>query len=217
VVSGAEGDASAIGQVSWIDHGTCERLIISYRTSAGAPAVDPPTVATLLIRQSAVLRLNIGTSVTVSAFKEQVVDSPLVEGVFVVRTPTGAIFADIHLASAAVARVINQSSPARTAIDLRAGGPRLTSQPLRSGETIVVEPLGGDVRYPFSISGYALGDEAEIVGSLQANGSAVVEARASVAERYDTWGAFTVLFTDGPAGPVTATVGDVEVRLTAVR
>ena len=216
VVSGSEGDASAIGQVSWVDHGSCERLIISYRTSAGAPAVDPPTVATLFIRQSAVLRLNIGISVTASAFKEQVVDSPLIDGVFVVKTPTGAVFADIHLADAAVARVINQSSPARTAVDLRPGGPQLTSKPLRAGETIVIEPLAGDVRYPFSISGYGLGDDAEIVGLLRSE-TATIEAPASVARRYDTWGAFTVLFTDGPAGLITVTVGGVEVELTAIR
>lgn len=216
VVSGTEGDATAIGQVSWLDYGPCERFIISYRTSAGAPAVDPPTVATLLVRQSAVLRLNIGSSITASAFKEQVVDSELIDRVFVVETPAGGLFVDIHLANEAVARVTNQSSPARTVVDFRVGGSPLESRPLRAGDTVVVEPLTGDVRYPFSVSGYALGDQQELLATL-VSGDTSIEASASIADRYDTWGAFTVLFTDGPAGPITVQVGEVTLELTAVR
>ncbi len=216
VVSGSEGDATAIGQVSWLEYGPCERFIVSYRTSAGAPAVDPPTVATLFIRQSAVLRLNIGTSVTASAFKEQVVDSELVDGVFVVETPAGGLFVDMHLAGEAVARVTNQSGPARTVVDFRRGGSSLETRPLRAGDTIVVEPLSGDVRYPFSVSGYALGNQPQVLATL-VSGDTSIEAAASIADRYDTWGAFTILFTDGPAGPITVQVGDVTLELIAVR
>ena len=216
VLRSAGGDVTAVGGVTWHDYGGCEQIVIDYQTAEGAPAVDPPTVATLLIRNSGVLRLNLDATVSGSRFQEQRVDTPMVDAVFAVSTPSGSIYLDIHLADAVVARVANVSGPGRTVVDVRRGGPPTTASPVRSGDVIVVEPLLGDVAYPFSISGYALVAGEEIDATLT-GGSGSVEATAPVSGRYDTWGAFTILFTDGPEGPITIDVSGLNLVLTARR
>jgi hypothetical protein len=216
VLRSAGGDVTAVGGVTWHDYGGCEQIVIGYQTAEGAPAVDPPTVATLLIRDSGVLRLNLDATVSGSRFQEQRVDTPMVDAVFAVSTPSGSIFLDIHLADAVVTRVANVSGPGRTVVDVRRGGAPTTASPVRSGDLIVVEPLLGDVAYPFSISGYALVAGEEIDATLTGI-SGSVEATARVSGRYDTWGAFTILFTDGPEGPITVDVSGLNLLLTARR
>lgn len=216
VLTSSSAEMAAVGGVSWRDYGGCERLIIEYQTTEGAPAVDPPTVATLLIRASGVLRLNLDETVTTSRFQEQQVDTDLVDGVFAVRTPSGATFVDIHLADAVVARVANVSGPGRTIVDLRRGGTPYGGTPTRAGNIIVVEPLLGDVSYPFSVSGYALTDDDEITATL-VGGTASIEASAPISDHYDTWGSFTLLFPDGPDGPITVDLGGLRLILTARR
>lgn len=214
VLTEGAGDVATIGGVTWRDYGPCERLIVEYQTVEGAPAVDPPTVATLLIRSSGVLRLTLDSSVTGSRFQEQRLDTDLVSAVFAVENPSRTIFVDIHLANTGVARVFNSSSPARTIIDIRGGGEPIENLPLRSPDLVIVEPLTGDVTYPFSVSGYSLQPDDQISATLQGRGE-TRETAATIADRYDTWGSFTVLFTDGPDGPITVEIGGLELVLTA--
>ncbi len=216
VLSSSSADVAAIGGITWRDYGGCERLVIEYQTAEGAPAVDPPTVATLLIRSSGVLRLNLDPSVTASRFQEQQVDTEMVDGVFAVRTPSGSIFIDVHLADTVVARAANVSGPGRTIIDLRRGGTPLVGSPVRVGNIIVVEPLLGDVSYPFSVSGYALTRRDEISARL-VEGDTATETSTRIPDHNDTWGSFTLLFPDGPEGPITVEIGELNLTLTARR
>lgn len=213
-VSRSRTDAAAVGTVRWEVHEGCERVEIGLTTGEGAPAVDPPTVASFLIRGAGVLRISLGREVALSAIAEQLVDTELVERVFVVRAVDGSLFVDLHLAAPAFARVRSASGPARVVVDLQPGGPAYRHPPARQGDVIVVEPAGGVGTYPLAVSGYLRTGAAEVSATLTGVAGERVTAASRVANQADAWGSFVVLFGDGPIGTVdVAVAGAVTVSL----
>lgn len=207
-------DAAAIGAVRWEVHEGCERVEVGLTTGEGAPAVDPPTVASFLIRSAGVLRVTLGREVAASAIAEQLIDTDLVDRAFVVRAADGSLFVDLHLAAPAFARVRSASGPARVVVDLQPGGPAYRHPPARQGDVIVVEPAGGVGTYPLAVSGYVRTGDREVSGTLTGAAGERATTSSPVGDQADAWGSFVLLFADGPIGPVdVAVAGAVTVTL----
>lgn len=200
-------DAGILARIQWEQHSGCERLVIEFATAEGAPAVEPPTVGSFFIREAGVLRMTLGQPVVATAVAEQLVQSALVDRVFVVRTLDGGLFVDVHLAQAAFARMTTATGPARTLIDLQPGGPDYPASARRSGDVIVVEPVQSTLSYPFSVTGYLRTGAEEAEGTVVSLGDGeTATAAGTVGDQSTTWGAFVILFPDGPSGRISVNV-----------
>ncbi|MFO7549060.1 MAG: hypothetical protein R6X29_09370 [Acidimicrobiia bacterium] len=204
------GDARTLREISWDEFERCDRLVFSFGSEAGAPAVVPPAVATFLDRATGVLRVSLPAEVDGSVIATQLVDTKLVDRVFVVRTADGTLALDVHLAAAALARVQASTAPSRITVDLVPGGSGYGSSPLLTEDVVVLTPTGGSVAYPFAVTGYRWGDLGAVRVSTP---SASQEATTTTAEGSDGWSSFVALFPDGPTGPVVLELGDVVLDL----
>lgn len=207
VIERLDSDADVVTGVRWSTFPDCERIVVEFAASSGAPAVAPPGVGPLFIRSAGVLRLQLDPTVTRSTVMDQVVDTPLVDHVFVVRRPTNDLFLDIHLADPAVVRVTVASSPARIVVDIQPGGDPYRGPAVRSDALVVVDPSPGSAVYPFTVNGYTLRPATAIDVTIESAGQ-VETYTAAVGPGGDAWGAFTVLVPDGPIGPASMVVGN---------
>ena len=207
LIERADSDADIIAGLSWTSFGNCDRLVIDFVAASGAPAVSPPGVGPLFIRSAGVLRLQLDAAVTGSAVLDQVVDSNLVHRAFVVRRPTDELFVDLHLKNPAVVRVNVAAGPARILVDLLAGGEAYTSPAIVTDDLVVVDPVGGPLIYPFTVNGYLRTLVDTMTVTLE-SGEVTSTYEGEVGPKGDTWGAFTVLVSDGPDGSGTLIVAD---------
>lgn len=208
-------DAALLQEIRWQAFPGCERFSVAFATAEGAPAVTPPGVAGVLMRDQGVLRLAFGPQVTVSTIADQTVGTDLVRSAYVVRALDGSLFVDLQLAVPVEARAGSASSPARAVVELRPGGEPYPSTPATTSDLVLLAPTRGAVRYPFSVSGYARTGDTSITGTITGADGTSATKSSSVADQRYTWGAFILLFPDGPTGLVTLRVGNVQVLLTA--
>lgn len=206
IIERQDTDADIVTAIRWSTFPECERVVIDFAASSGAPAVAPPGVGPLFIRSSGVLRLQLDPAVSRSSVLDQVIEGALVERAFVVRRPSGELFVDLHMRTPALVRVSVVSGPARIVVDAIPGGAPYPATALITEDLVVVDPAGSVAVYPFTVNGYSrLG-----TGSLQVEidvDGAVEIFDGEVGAGGDTWGAFTVLIPDGPDGQGTMIVG----------
>lgn len=199
-------DADIVTGIRWSTFPECERVVIDFAASSGAPAVAPPGVGPLFIRSSGVLRLQLDPAVSRSSLLDQAIEGTLVERAFVVRRPTGELFVDLHLRSPALIRVSVVSGPARVVIDAIPGGPPYPATALVTDELVVVDPAGTSAVYPFTVNGYSRTRTDSLQVEVDVGGEvAIFDGEVGVGG--DAWGAFTILITDGPDGQGTVIVG----------
>ncbi len=207
-----DSDAATIATIRWQDFPLCERFTVEFASAEGAPAVRPPTVAGTLA--PGLLRVSFGEPITDSPIADQRVETDLVRRLFVVRDLDGTLFIDLHLADDVVARVDAESGPARVVIDLAPTTRPLDAEPVVTPTLVVTEPTGGDVRYPLTVFGYVRADDQDLVGTIRTLGGASVSANGVTAPHGDVWGAFVLLFPDGPTGAAVLDLAGVEIPLT---
>ena len=195
-------DAALIARIHWQKFAACERLEIELGTAGGAPALESPAIAGFFIRSAGVLRVTLGSRVESSHVSDQVIDSKLIDRVFVVRSLDGTVFVDIHLAAPALARVSAGRGPGRALVDLRPGGGAYSTPALATPAVVVVEPAGGVVSYPFSVGGYVRGAISLIEATLTNGAGDTASASGPPAGDPDLWRSFVVLFPNGPPGSV---------------
>lgn len=193
-------DAAVITRMSWQDFGACERLEIDLGTSGGAPALEAPAVAGFFIRDAGVLRITLGPTVESSHLTDYLIETTLMDRLFVVRSLDGSLFVDIHMSAPVLARVSSARSPARAIIDLRPGGTGYPNAAKYSPSVVIVEPAGGAVSYPFSVGGYVKGDVGVVEASLVGTDGASTETSTPPAADLDLWRSFVILFPNGPIG-----------------
>lgn len=203
-----DSDASVIQAYGWDPVGPCERIRVGFATAEGAPAVAPPSVDIAFLRWAGVIRLELGTGVTSAIVAEQLVDTTLVDRIYTVTQVDGTIFVDIHLREPAFVRAFTSSRPATVAVDIAAGGQPYTDPADRTGDLVIVPPDPTTLAYPLTVSGYTLAAEESIEGVLASPDGTQVAAEAAVGANDFTWGAFSMVFPDGPPGDVTLVVGD---------
>lgn len=202
-----DSDADVVAGIRWTSFPVCDRIVIEFAASSGAPAVSPPSVGPLFIRSAGVLRIQLDPVVSRSSILDQVIDGTLAKSAYVVRRTTNDLFIDLHLSAPASVRLSVASSPARVVVDLLAGGEPYPAPAIVTDDLVVVDPVGGNVIYPFTVNGYLRGGGDSMTVTVEAAG--VLESRTGeVGQRGDAWGAFTVLIPDGPTGPGSILIGD---------
>lgn len=201
-----QSDSRVIGQISWNADAACETFTFSFVTSEGAPATTPPTLTVSYVEGSPVIRVAFDSDGTVVT--DQLVETALIDRLFVVRALDGAMFVDLHLAGPTQARIRTEGSPARVTLDLQPGIVEYPIAPAYSDLAVVVTPLDGElVGGTLSLSGYTRAFESNVLIIATAGDQVVAESITTAASGLVTWGEFqTDIFL--PPGEVSLFVGD---------
>ncbi len=207
-VDSSQSDAATLAGITWFSTGECDRLSISFSSASGAPALDPPVAAAVMIRRLGIVRISLGSSVVDSTVFDQAIDTEFAESLYVVRDPAGALFVDIHLAAAAEARLVSSTAPGLLSIDFREGGDPYPSTPVRSGRAVLIEPTTGVLAGPIIASGYRFGPGSLEPRLVTATGSALTAEDDPVDD--PLWRTFAYVFGDPPPGPAQIVIGDQE-------
>jgi hypothetical protein len=198
-------DTNSLGLISWQVEEGCELFGIDLETAEGAPATTPPTVIVEFLESRQILRLWVDVDSTI--ITDQLVETPLVDRLFVVRGLDGAMFVDFHLAGPARARVLVSNSPARLSLEMQAGLDTFTTPAIVSDRVVVISPTqGSETGTTVEVSGYARTFEANVSIIARAAGEIVAEINATASDWIETWGEFrtTLLL---PPGEVSVLIG----------
>ena len=199
-------DADTIGLISWTAEDACETFTISFETSEGAPATTPPSVDVNYIDDVPVIRLSLATDETV--ITDQLVETPMVDRLYVVTALDGGMFIDIHLATPAQARVTVESSPARLVLDLQPGIVDYPTPVAISDFMVVVIPAEAATESsPVSIGGYGRTFESNVLLIATSGDEVVAEDFTTSAGSEATWGEFSADIAL-PPGDISLFVGD---------
>lgn len=208
--SSRQSDATVLFGVDWQVYDECEQLVLRLSTTEGAPPVRSPGMTSFFLRDAGVVRIVLGDSVTDTNLAEQLVDTALIERLYVVRSLTGPLFVDLHLAAPAFVRVTTVDGPGRIVVDLQPGGPPFARRPLRSDDVVVVEPADPALAYPFSVTGYVRTRNDRVTATITSlSDGSTVSATGIVPTQDDAWGSFGLLFQQGPTGRVLVDVAGV--------
>ncbi|HEX6287232.1 MAG TPA: hypothetical protein VFZ80_07080, partial [Acidimicrobiia bacterium] len=118
-VEGESSDATRLGRVSWERSELCESFVFEFETSEGAPATSVPDITVEHLPSLQVIRISM--NVTSTVITDQLVETDMVQRLYVVRSLDDGMFVDLHLNTPAAARARVQSSPGVLTVDLRPG------------------------------------------------------------------------------------------------
>lgn len=208
LANGQEGDAELVTGLRWKGYEGCERMVVELATAGGAPATEPGEVRAELLRDRGIVRLRLDDLVGSTAIADRVVERPLVDRVYVVRSLAGDLFIDIHLGSGVLARASVNRSPAEIVVDLQPGGSELESRPLVADTIVVASPTGDRGQYPMVLEGYARTFEATVILRIRQGNRSDVEEVTSAADYLVTWGEYRFDIPNGPNGRVEIFVGE---------
>jgi hypothetical protein len=195
-------DSTTLGRISWETSDQCETFRFEFESAEGAPATSPPALRVGHIETFQVLRIEMDIEATVVT--DQLVESGLVERLFVVTSLDGGMFADLHLSQPAAARVRVESSPAALLVDLRPGLVPFTGTAAIDEMVVLVSPTdGGMTDATSNLIGYSRTFEANVLVTASQDGVMVTETHTTAADWVETWGEFRL--------PVTLPPGSVEV------
>ena len=198
-------DSQAIAGFNWSETGECAALTLSFRSEAGAPAVDPPEFRAEYLRHTAVIRLELGERVVESAVSEQALDTNLLESAFVAFEPAaGALVVDVHLAAGADVRVRPASSPARIIVEVEADGSPVSGT-ATIGEAVVLFAPASTMP-PVLVQGY--GRTGFEISATFVSSTRVLEEALFMDPSPTLWTAFEWPVRDFQPGPVSIRVGD---------
>ena len=199
-------DATTIGAISWEVSPACEIFTISFQTSEGAPATTPPAVIVDYLDSLPIIRIALDTEATVVT--DQLVETALVERLYVVKALDGGMFIDLHLRAPAQSLVSIDTSPATLRLDLQPGIVESPDRPAITDLTVVISPSEGDaVASPLEVTGYSRTFEANVMFIATSGGQVVARANTTAADSGETWGEFVGSLEIGP-GPISLFVGD---------
>lgn len=145
------GDAEQLSAIRWAEYDDCERFVLDFLTSDGAPASIMGDTSVTLLSEFDIIRITLPLEVTATQINDMLIDTNLINRAYVVRLDDTALAVDIHLNSSAEARAFGLPEPARSVVDIR---PRSSSaetltpavatrlvvlaSPSRSGQDIVL-------------------------------------------------------------------------------
>jgi hypothetical protein len=199
-------DSSLLGSISWEVNDQCESFVFEFQTSEGAPATSVPGIQIGHLDNFQILRISLGVDAAV--LTDQLVETELVEKLYVVRSLDGGVFVDLHLASPAAARARFGSSPATLTVDLRPGFVEFLGSAAAGDGIVVVSPLSGtEVSTPTGLSGYSRTFESNVLIIVTQGGAVVAETSTTAAASLETWGEFRAEMTL-PSGDVSVFLGE---------
>jgi hypothetical protein len=201
-------DTNTVGLISWMAVEGCEQFTFRFETTEGAPATTPPTIVADFSESRQVLR--VWTAADSSVVTDQLVETPLVDRMFMVRGLAGGTYIDLHLESPGQARAEVSNSPALLIVHLEAGIDPFDSTAVY-GPTVVVTAPGAGAQapagIPLDVIGYARTPEANVLIVATIEGQLVAETTATAADSTATWGEFTAPI-QLPPGEVSLFVGE---------
>jgi hypothetical protein len=201
----SDSDSQALTAVNWSDSGECAAVTLSFRTEAGAPAVDPPEFRAEYLRHTAVVRVELGQGVSGSAISDQALDTALLNAAYVAYdSAADGLVVDIHLAAGAVVRARSASAPARIILEMEDDGTPVDGAAV-SGSAVLVFALASS-NPPLIVQGYGRSG-IEISASLVASSSSI-EDTIFLAESPTRWTAFEWSVREFQPGPVAIRMGD---------
>ena len=199
-------DAQTVGLISWEAPSQCETFTISFVSSEGAPATTPPSVTVDFLDPAPILR--IALDATGSVIADQVVDTGLVDRLFVVDSIDGGVFIDLHLKGPAQARVSTGESPATLQLELQPGLVDHPNRPVVIEDLVLISPMeGSDVDSPVEVSGYARKTSGGLVVIATSGDLVLGEHQLEPAGEVGSWGEFRTSLALDP-GPVTIFAGE---------
>jgi hypothetical protein len=201
-------DTTTIGLISWQAVEGCERFTIRFETTEGAPATTPPTIVLDFIETRQVLR--IWTAADSTVVTDHLVETQLVDRMFVARALAGGMFIDLHLNGPAQARAEITNSPASLTIEMQGGIQSFDSSAVYAGNTVLTDPEDGGqaaAGVPLEIKGYSRVFEATMHIVAMIDGEMVAETTTTAADWTETWGEFTASI-QLPRGEVSLFVGE---------
>lgn len=215
-------DSRTLGLVSRQVEGQCERFGFDFDTAGDAPATTPPSMTARFLEGSRVIRISMDIDRTV--ITDQLIETRLVDRLYVVKGLDGTMFVDLHLREKAVAKVTVTNSPARLTLELAPGVGDIGPAPLFSDRTVLITPPGdGEVGSEVEVTGYARNAEANVMIVATAGNDVVLETSTTAADWLETWGEFeeeislpsgTVNLFVGEASPADGSLQGVTVGLT---
>lgn len=198
-------DTGILGRISWQADGQCERFAFDFETAEGAPATTPPSVAVEFLPSGRILRIHLGLDTTVLA--DQLVETSLVDRLYVVRALDGGMFVDLHLRSPAQARASVRNSPAALNVELQMGIQPFSGAATIGSNVVVVEPApGAETGRTVGVRGYARTFEANVLVIATSDG-ATTETTTQAADWAETWGEFRTSI-ELPVGPSSLFIGE---------
>ncbi|HJU80461.1 MAG TPA: Gmad2 immunoglobulin-like domain-containing protein [Acidimicrobiia bacterium] len=203
---GTSGDAEQIGAITWDTNPECEVFTIDFVTAQAAPATSAPTMSAEFLRSSAVVRVYLDLEAT--SVTDQLVQSGLVDRVYVARRPDRTLFVDFHLVAPALARVSVAESPGQVKVELEPGGGELDGLAAFAQNVVVISPTTGPVEVPTEITGYSRNFEANTIARISQGGSILDEDFTTAADWVETWGEYSLTLDPAGSGDAELFVGE---------
>lgn len=199
-------DAEQIGAITWETTPDCERFAIEFVTAQAAPATTAPAMSAELIRSSGVLRVFLDLEVT--GVTDQLVQSGLVDRLFVARRQDRSLFVDFHLVAPALARVTVTESPGRVLVEFEGGGTDYPGMAAFAQNVVVLSPTTGPVELPIEIEGYSRNFEANTTARVSQDGAVLDEGFTTAADWVETWGEYSLTLDPSGTGSAELFVGE---------
>jgi len=183
-------DAKTLGLISIQTAEGCERFGFNFETNENAPATTPPSIDGEFLASGGIVRIQMDIDQTV--LTDQLVETPLVDRLFVVRSLDGSMFVDLHLARSARARITVTNSPAGMTLELSPRDGQLPPSAAISDRLVLVTPrseavVDGPV---VEVGGYARTFEANVLVLATVGGEVVARTNTTAADWVSTWGEF---------------------------
>ncbi|MGD2060694.1 MAG: Gmad2 immunoglobulin-like domain-containing protein [Acidimicrobiia bacterium] len=199
-------DSSLLGNISWEVNDQCESFLFEFETSEGAPATSVPDIEVSHLESFQVIRIWFGVNSAV--LTDQLVETGLVDRLYVVRSLNGGIFVDLHLSAPAAARASVRSSPATLTVDLRPGFVDFVGTSVVGDQVVLVSPPSGiGVSTSTQLTGYSRFVDPDVLIIVTQGDEVALETRAPAAESETTWGEFRADL-DLPPGDVSVFIGE---------
>lgn len=199
-------DSSLLGNISWEVNDQCETFVFEFETSEGAPATSVPDIEVSHLDSFQVIRIRLGVNAAV--LTDQLVETELVDRLYVVRSLNGGIFVDLHLSSPAAARASVRSSPAMLTVDLRPGFVDFVGTSVVDDDIVLVSPAAGiTVGTSTQLTGYARIAQPAVLVIVTQGDEVALETNATTADSAVTWGEFRADL-ELPPGEVSVFIGE---------
>jgi hypothetical protein len=199
-------DTNILGLISWNVVDGCERFGLDFDTNEGAPATTPPSVIAEYLPSLQVIRIRLDVGQTIVT--DQLVETDLVDRLYVVRALDGGMFVDLHLSNPAQASVEVSNSPARLTLELQPGNAIFEGVAATSDRAVVVFPPEGSVfGGPVEVSGYTRTFESNVLIIATSGDELVAESNTTAADSLETWGEFETVV-ELPPGEASIFVGE---------
>jgi hypothetical protein len=206
VDSSTPSDAEQLASITWETNPECETFVLAFTSAEGAPATTAPSPAAELIRSASVLRVFVELETT--AVTDQLVQSGLVDRIYVVREADRSLFVDFHLSAPALAAVAVNEGSGDVLVMLEPGGSDYDAAASFADNVVVVTPAPGPVDVPISVTGYSRNFEANTIVRVTQDNNVLAQDFTTAADWVETWGEYELTISPEGAGPAELFVGE---------